>query len=44
MTSNAIGEIPVVGSILSTLFDELANVYGPGGNLYPEDVYNSLKV
>ena len=44
MTSNAIGEIPVVGSILSTLFDELADVYGPGGDLDPEDVYNSLKV
>ena len=44
MTSNAIGEIPVVGSILSTLFDELADVYGPGGDLDPEEVYNSLKV
>lgn len=43
MISNTLGDIPVVGSILSALFDEIADVYGPGGGLDPEDVYNSLK-
>lgn len=43
MISNTIGEIPAVGSILSALFDELADVFGLGGGLDPEDVYNSLK-
>lgn len=43
MISNNLGNIPAVGSILSALFDEIAGVYGPGGGLDPEDVYNSLK-
>ena len=42
MASSAIEEIPVVGSVLSTLFGHIVDAYG-GGGLDPEDVYNSLK-
>ncbi|KAL9971905.1 hypothetical protein ACROYT_G018126 [Oculina patagonica] len=41
LTSGAIGSIPVVGSALSSLFDQIAEVFGDD-SLSAEDVYNSL--
>ena len=41
MVGLAIDQIPVVGAMLSTIFDQLVSIFGGGADI--EDVYKSLK-